>query len=164
MVLKSKNFGVPQNRQRIYLVLWRDDLDRDFQYPVPPMTSVKVGDILEKTPDKKYTISNRLWAGHKRRKINNKKNGKGFGYGLVTPDSEYTNTISARYYKDGSEVLIAQPSKNPRKLTPRESARLQGFPENFILNKSDVQAYKQFGNSVTVDVIKALACNINKIL
>jgi len=83
---------------------------------------------------------------------------------LVTPESEYTNTISARYYKDGSEVLIDQEGKNPRKLTPRESARLQGFPDRFIINSSDVQAYKQFGNSVSVPVIKAVASKIKKVL
>jgi len=164
MVLKSKDFGVPQNRQRIYIVLWHKSIDIDFEYPVPPMSPTNVVNILEEQPDEKYTISDRLWAGHKRRKIENRKNGKGFGFGLVTPNSEYTNTISARYYKDGSEVLIAQEGKNPRKLTPREAARLQGFPEDFIINPSDVQAYKQFGNSVSVPVIEALAVQISKIL
>jgi DNA (cytosine-5)-methyltransferase 1 len=160
MVLKSKDFGVPQNRQRIYMVFWRKDIDFDFKYPKPMKTILKVGDILEKNPDAKYTISDRLWAGHQRRKVNNKKNGKGFGYSIVTSDSEYTNTISARYYKDGSEVLIKQIDKNPRKLTPREAARLQGFPEEFTLNESNVQAYKQFGNSVSIPVIKAIAKEI----
>ena len=79
---------------------------------------------------------------------------------MVTPDSEYTNTISARYYKDGSEILVEQKNKNPRKITPREAARLQGFPEKFIINKSDVQAYKQFGNSVSVPVLKSIAKEI----
>jgi len=164
MVLKSKDFGVPQNRQRIYLVLWHESVQESFEYPEPLMLPVKVGDILESNPDEKYTISDRLWAGHKRRKVENKKNGKGFGFGLVTPESEYTNTISARYYKDGSEVLIDQEGKNPRKLTPRESARLQGFPDRFIINSSDVQAYKQFGNSVSVPVIKAVASKIKEVL
>jgi len=163
MVLKSKDFGVPQNRQRIYIVLWRDDLDITFKYPEPSDSITRVGDILETEPDAKYTISDKLWAGHQRRKINNKKNGKGFGYGIVTPDSEYTNTISARYYKDGSECLIDQgKSKNPRKITPREASRLQGFNKKFILNKSDVQSYKQFGNSVSVPVIKELSKQILK--
>jgi len=157
MVLKSKDFGVPQNRPRIYIVLWHESVSEPFSYPEPPMIPVKVGDVLETNPNEKYTISDRLWAGHRRRKENNKKNGKGFGYGLVTAESEYTNTISARYYKDGSEALIKQEGKNPRKLTPREAARLQGFPEEFILNPSDVQAYKQFGNSVSVPVISAIA-------
>lgn len=160
MVLRSRDFGVPQNRQRIYIVLWREDLDCDFEYPIAPCPPTRVGDVLEETPDPKYTISDRLWAGHQRRKSQNKKAGKGFGFGLVTPDSEYTNTISARYYKDGSEALIAQEGQNPRKLTPREAARLQGFPEEFILNSSEVQAYKQFGNSVSIPVIEAVAKEI----
>lgn len=164
MVLKSTDFGVPQNRQRIYIVLWRKGLKGNFQYPEPTGKEIRVGYILEKNPDKKYTISDRLWEGHQRRKVNNKKNGKGFGYGLVRPGSEYTNTISARYYKDGSEILIYQKRKNPRKVTPREAARLQGFPEEFKINKSDMQAYKQFGNSVSVPVIKALATSIMEII
>lgn len=163
MVLRSKDFGVPQNRQRIYIVLWRKDLHVDFQYPLPTHKCTRVGDILENNPESKYTISDRLWAGHQRRKINNKKNGKGFGFGIVTPDSEYTNTISARYYKDGSECLIDQgQGQNPRKITPKEAARLQGFHEDFILNKSNIQAYKQFGNSVSVPVLEALAWKIQK--
>jgi len=166
MILKSKEFGVPQNRVRIYIVLWRDDMVDGFEYPEPIHEETRVGDILETNPDKKYTISRKLWSGHKRRKKNNKKNGKGFGFGLVDENSEYTNTISARYYKDGSEVLIANknPLKNPRKITPREAARLQGFPESFIMNQSDVQAYKQFGNSVSVPVIEALSKQISKLL
>lgn len=161
MVLRSRDFGLPQNRQRIYIVLWRKDIDIKFKYPDPTDIPTKVSDILEKKPDIKYTISDKLWAGHQRRKINNKKNGKGFGYGLVTPESEYTNTISARYYKDGSECLIYQgEDKNPRKLTPREAARLQGFNEAFIINQSSVQSYKQFGNSVSVPVINSLSAKI----
>lgn len=160
MVMKSVDFGVPQNRQRIYIVLWRDGLVDEFEYPVPEGVKTRVGDILEKNPDPKLTISDRLWEGHQRRKIQNQIDGKGFGYGIVTPESPYTNTISARYYKDGSEVLVEQPGDNPRKLSPREAARLQGFPEEFILSSSKVQAYKQFGNSVTVPVIKAIAVKI----
>ena len=95
--------------------------------------------------------------------IQNKLNGKGFGYGLFNANSPYTNTISARYYKDGSEILIEQKNKNPRKITPREAARLQGFPEDFIIDKvSNAQAYKQFGNSVCVPVITAVAEQIKK--
>lgn len=164
MVLKSIDFGIPQNRQRIYIVLWRDGLIDTFNYPEKRNLNIKVGDILEKDPDPKLTISDRLWEGHQRRKIQNRKNGKGFGFGLVTEDSPYTNTISARYYKDGSEVLIDQKGKNPRKISPREAARLQGFPDEFEPSKSKVQAYKQFGNSVTVNVIDALAHNLSLLL
>ena len=160
MILKSTDFGVPQNRQRIYIVLWRDDLNIDFEYPKATNIPTRVGNILEKTPDSKLTISDKLWEGHQRRKEQNKANGKGFGYGLFDADSPYTNTISARYYKDGSEILIAQSGKNPRKLSPAEAARLQGFPKHFILNKSNTQAYTQFGNSVSVPVISALANQI----
>jgi DNA (cytosine-5)-methyltransferase 1 len=158
MVLKSIDFGVPQNRQRIYIVLWRDGLIEHFEYPKPTGVITRVGDILEEEPDPKLTISDRLWAGHQRRKIENKKNGKGFGFGLVSADSTYTNTISARYYKDGSEILIDQGvNMNPRKVSHREAARLQGFPEEFMPSQSNVQAYKQFGNSVSVSVIEALS-------
>lgn len=113
------------------------------------------GDIHE---DEKYTISQKLYEGHLRRKAEHIKKGNGFGFSVFNADSEYVNTISARYYKDGSEVMIDQgPEKNPRKLTPRECARLQGFPEKFIIPVSDTQAYKQFGNSVAVPVIRAIA-------
>lgn len=158
-VLKARDFGIPQNRERIYIVGFLDHTVQ-FSFPKPLNKPTKVGDILEKNVDQKYTISDRLWAGHQRRKIENKAKGKGFGYGLVNSDSEYTNTISARYYKDGSEILIEQENKNPRKLTPREAARLQGFPEDFKIPVSNVQAYKQFGNSVCIPVIKAIAKNM----
>lgn len=162
MVLKSIDFGIPQNRQRIFIVLWRGNEVSCFNYPKPLNLETRVGDILESCPDPKYTISDKLWLGHQKRKEQNKIDGKGFGFGLVSAESRYTNTISARYYKDGSEILVCQKTCNPRKITPREAARLQGFPDNFILNKSSVHAYKQFGNSVTVNVVKAVAIEINK--
>lgn len=155
-VLRAKDFGLPQNRERICIVGFLDD-KTEFNFPKPSNQKTRVGDILEKNVDPKYTISDRLWQGHQRRKIENGIKGKGFGYSLFSEDSEYTNTISARYYKDGSEILIHQDGLNPRKLTPREAARLQGFPDSFILNPSDVQAYKQFGNSVPVNMIEAVA-------
>jgi DNA (cytosine-5)-methyltransferase 1 len=130
----------------------------NIKFPVPPKTKTCLGDILEKKVDPKYTISERLYEGHKRRKEEHKRKGNGFGYSLFTSKSEYTNTLSARYYKDGSEILIDQgKGMRPRKLTPRECARLQGFPEEFIIPVSDTRAYKQFGNSVAVPVIRALA-------
>ena len=93
-----------------------------------------------------------------RRKEEHKKKGNGFGFSLFNEESEYTNTLSARYYKDGSEILIDQGSDiPPRKLTPRECARLQGFPESFIIPVSDTRAYKQFGNSVAVPVVRAIS-------
>lgn len=168
-VLASKDFGVPQRRERIYIVCF--DMEQvpnhaDFQFPEPANAPTRLGDILfdNDDVDEKYTISDNLWQGHQRRKRENKAAGKGFGYSLFNTESPYANTISARYYKDGSEILIEQDGKNPRKLTPREAARLQGFPDEFIIPVSDTQAYKQFGNSVTVPVIHAIAENIIAIL
>lgn len=161
-VLAARDFGVPQNRERIFIVGFLDH-SIDFKFPESTGIPTRVGDILEHNVDDSYTISDRLWAGHQRRKEANKLKGKGFGYSLFDENSQYTNTISARYYKDGSEILIAQKGKNPRKLTPREAARLQGFPEDFIIDKvSNVQAYKQFGNSVCVPVIAAVAAQMKQ--
>lgn len=155
-VLKAREFGLPQNRERIYIVGFLDK-NVKFEFPKPTFEPTKVGDILEKNVDEKYTISDKLWEGHQRRKKANKESGKGFGYGIVNENSEYTNTISARYYKDGSEILVEQNGKNPRKLTPREAARLQGFPDTFKIPVSDNQAYQQFGNSVAVNVVVKVA-------
>lgn len=155
-VLRARDFGLPQNRERIYIVGFLDD-DIKFEFPKPTFEETQVGNILEIQVDEKYTISDKLWAGHQRRKRENKLKGKGFGYGIVDENTEYTNTLSARYYKDGSEILIKQKGKNPRKLTPRECARLQGFPDTFKIPVSNTQAYKQFGNSVPVKVIEKVA-------
>jgi len=160
-VLKAKEFGLPQNRERIYIVGFLDN-SINFTFPNPTKQPTKVGDILEAEVEEKYTISDKLWEGHKRRKTTNKEKGKGFGFGIVNENSEYTNTISARYYKDGSEILIEQPNKNPRKLTPREAARLQGFPDTFRIPVSNNQAYQQFGNSVAVNVVEKIAEQILK--
>lgn len=158
-ILNAKDFGVPQNRERIYIVCFLGD-EVEFGFPNKIEIEVKVGDILDDKIEDKYTISDKLWAGHQRRKIEHKEKGNGFGYSIFNKNSSYTSTISARYYKDGSEILIEQGGKNPRKLTPREAGRLQGFPDKFHIKVSDVQAYKQFGNSVSVPVIKAIAKNI----
>ncbi len=159
-VLNAKDFGVPQNRERIYIVGFRGKTN--FEFPESVGTVTRLGDILENNVDSKYTISDKLWAGHQRRKEMHKIKGNGFGYSLFNEDSVYTSTISARYYKDGSEILIEQKGKNPRKLTPREAGRLQGFPDSYLIPVSDNQAYKQFGNSVAVPVINAVACNMVK--
>lgn len=168
-VLSSKDYGVPQNRKRIYIVGFLTEKvssASSFVFPAPTSApDLKLGSILEPEVDPKYTISDRLWEGHQRRRINNAQAGKGFGYSLFTPESPYANTISARYYKDGSEILIQQEDgKNPRKITPREAARLQGFPEDFVITVSDSQAYRQFGNSVSVPVIHAIAEEMLKVL
>lgn len=174
-VLRAADFGIPQNRERIFIVGFdRDyfgeniDFNKIFKWPEPTNQPTKVGDILESQEildalEDKYTISDKLWAGHLRRKAEHGIKGNGFGYSLFNRESSYTNTISARYYKDGSEVLIDQShlGKNPRKLTPRECARLQGFPDDFIVDAvSQGQIYKQFGNSVCVKVIQAVAKQI----
>lgn len=167
-VLRAADFGVPQNRERVFIVgINKDDypdadFDAIFKWPQSQGVETRLGDILQSNMevDDKYTISDRLWEGHQRRKREHKEKGNGFGYTLFNQESPYANTISARYYKDGSEILIDQSElgKNPRKLTPRECARLQGFPEDFIIDcVSDVQAYKQFGNSVAVPVVREVA-------
>ena len=178
-VLRAADFGIPQNRERIFIVGFdRDyfgeniDFNKIFKWPEPTNQPTKVGDILESQDildalEDKYTISDKLWAGHLRRKAEHGIKGNGFGYSLFNRESSYTNTISARYYKDGSEVLIDQShlGKNPRKLTPRECARLQGFPDDFIVDAvSQGQIYKQFGNSVCVKVIQAVAKQIVTVL
>jgi DNA (cytosine-5)-methyltransferase 1 len=156
-VLNAKHFGIPQNRERIYIVGFLDpDVSQRFNFPSPPITETTVGQILETDVADKYTLSTTLWQGHQRRKAEHKAKGYGFGYSLFQADSPYTSTISARYYKDGSEILIEQANRNPRKLTPREAARLQGFPDSFTLPVSDCQAYKQLGNSVPVPVVQAV--------
>jgi DNA (cytosine-5)-methyltransferase 1 len=165
-VLNARDFGIPQNRERIYIVgINKRKLGSiGFKFPEPSYKPTKLGDILENKVDDKYTLSNKLWQGHKRRLKEHRAKGNGFGYSLFDRNSKYTSTISARYYKDGSEILIEQKNKNPRKLTPREAARLQGFPEDFKIPVSDTQAYRQFGNSVAVPVISAIAKEMVKIL
>jgi len=162
-VLRAADYGVPQNRERIYIVGFdkrQINIEENYRFPYPEPTyqRARLGDILESNVDEKYTISDRLWEGHLRRKREHLEKGNGFGFSLFNEESPYTNTLSARYYKDGSEILIDQgEGNNPRKLTPRECARLQGFPENFVIPVSDTQAYKQFGNSVAVPVVRAVA-------
>lgn len=165
--LKARDFGVPQNRERLYLVGFNKDLVKntcDFTFPVPPKTPTRLGNILEKHVDDKYTLTDHFWQWMQERKVKNKALGKGFGYSLFNGNSAYTNTISARYGKDGNEILIEQKNNNPRKLTPREAARLQGFPDKFVIPVSNTQSYKEFGNSVAVPVIYAIADNITKFL
>jgi DNA (cytosine-5)-methyltransferase 1 len=175
-VLKANQFGVPQKRERIYIVgfdksQFPEDFNFNEEFTFPsgePNEETCLAQILEKnkTVDEKYTLSDRLWQGHKTRKIEHLKRGNGFGYSLFNKKSPHTNTLSARYYKDGSEILISQEDlkQNPRKLTPRECARLQGYPKEFIIPVSDSQAYKQFGNSVAVPVIRAVAKEMMKTL
>ena len=204
-VLNSKYFGVPQNRERLFIIAWFRELSKveefNFPYGLDAQGKIiynkeelkkgtlptKVSDIFEPEDaiEAKYTISDRMWEGHQKRKERNRKNGKGFGYSLFSAGSTYTSTISARYWKDGSEILIDQSDKglNPRILTPVEAGRLQGYriigkgwqhPEcannqnyndnnpEFKIVVSNKEAYHQFGNSVAIPVIKALAKEIVK--
>lgn len=158
-VLDGQNF-VPQHRERIIIVgfdmeRYGDDIEFDFDItPVNPKPVMR--DILEKKVDDKYTLSDNLWTYLQNYTAKHRAAGNGFGYGIAPLDG-VSRTISARYHKDGSEILIAQKGKNPRRLTPRECARLQGFPESFVIPVSDTQAYRQFGNSVVVPLIENVA-------
>lgn len=157
-------YWVPQHRERTYIVGFDKKLvpeDFKFDFPKYPSTPPKLKDILEKNVDKKYTLSDKLWSYLQKYAIKHKEKGNGFGFGIANPESN-TRTLSARYYKDGSEILIAQKGKNPRRLTPKECARLMGFPESYRIVVSDTQAYKQFGNSIVVPVVTAIAKNVIK--
>lgn len=151
---------VPQHRERIIIVGF--DRERygsyfDFEFDIIPKEPKPVmADILEKNVDDKYTLSDKLWTYLQNYAAKHRAAGNGFGYGIA-PLEGVSRTLSARYYKDGSEVLIEQDGKNPRKLTPRECARLQGFPDSFVIPVSDTQAYRQFGNSVVVPLMAAIA-------
>lgn len=149
---------VPQRRERTYMVCFKDDSIK-FKFPKFEGVPKKLKTILEKNVSEEYTISDRLWEGHKRRTKNNIERGVGFTAFLADLEKP-SSTIVARYGKDGKECLIPQDGKNPRKLTPRECARLQGFPKEYILPPSNAAAYKQFGNSVAVPVIKKIASEI----
>ncbi len=157
-VLDGKHF-VPQHRERILIVGFDKQRYPDGKFSFPPMPEVehRVRDILEENIEPKYTLTDNLWNYLQNYAEKHRAKGNGFGFGLVDLDG-ITRTISARYYKDGSEILIPQGmNANPRRLTPRESARLQGFPDSFKIPVSDTQAYKQFGNSVVVPLMAAIA-------
>lgn len=151
---------VPQHRERIVIVgfdMERYGHDVDFRFDLQPLAKQPViKDILETDVNEKYTLSDKLWIYLQNYAAKHKAAGNGFGYGIAPLDG-ISRTISARYYKDGSEILIAQEGKNPRRLTPRECARLQGFPDSFKIPVSDTQAYKQFGNSVVVPLMAEVA-------
>lgn len=156
-VLDGKYY-VPQHRERIVIVGFRQEYfkgQEDFKFPETSGETGKVKYILEDDVDAKYTLSDKLWNYLQDYSKKHKAKGNGFGFGLIDFES-HTRTLSARYYKDGSEILIPQDGFNPRRLTPRECARLQGYPDNFIIPVSDNQAYKQFGNSVVVPLMQAV--------
>ena len=151
---------VPQHRERIVIVgfdMERYGSDIEFEFALTPGKKQPVmRDILEPDVNDKYTLSDKLWIYLQNYAAKHKAAGNGFGYGIAPLDG-VSRTISARYYKDGSEILIAQDGKKPRRLTPRECARLQGFPDTFKIPVSDTQAYKQFGNSVVVPLMADVA-------
>ncbi|WPZ13098.1 DNA (cytosine-5-)-methyltransferase [Nitratireductor rhodophyticola] len=183
-VINAKGY-VPQNRERIFIIGFRRDLGVDFSFSDfemrDPYTGPKLEAVLHpedgsEAPDKhytvgnigsvsdRYTLSDHLWKYLRDYAAKHAAAGNGFGYGLVGPN-DVARTLSARYYKDGSEILIDRgPGKNPRRLTPRECARLMGFEEQgkaeFVIPVSDTQAYRQFGNSVVVPVVKAIAVHM----
>lgn len=146
-----------QHRERIYIVGFREDTDFTFEdLDVPEIRTRTLSDILQSDVDDRYTLSNRLWETLQRHAEKHRERGNGFGYGLTPLDST-TRTLSARYHKDGSEILVPQDGRNPRRLTPRECARLQGFPDSFIIPVTDTQAYREFGNSVSIPVVRSVA-------
>lgn len=152
---------VPQHRERIMIVGFDRDRfhgEEQFTFPEQKPATRCVGEILSQDVSPKYTLSDKLWAYLQNYAEKHRAKGNGFGFGLVDLQG-ISRTLSARYYKDGSEILIPQgEGKNPRRLTPRECARLMGYPDTYRLDQvSDVQAYRQCGNSVVVPLITAVA-------
>lgn len=152
---------VPQHRERIMIVGFDRNIykgEEDFSFPEQKKATRSIREILDPDVDAKYTLSDKLWAYLQNYAEKHRSKGNGFGYGLVDLDG-ISRTLSARYYKDGSEILIPQGNeKNPRRLSPRECARLMGYPDEYRLNQvSDVQAYRQCGNSVVVPLITAVS-------
>jgi DNA (cytosine-5)-methyltransferase 1 len=172
-VVDAKGF-VPQHRERILIIGMRDGGDFDWANVAPEAPLTTLSSVLHPESGSepagqpyvddesgvvldRFTLSDGLWDYLQKYAAKHKAAGNGFGYGLVTPEMT-SRTLSARYYKDGSEILVQQGhEQNPRRLTPRECARLMGFPDDFQIPVSDTQAYRQFGNSVAVPVIRSVA-------
>ena len=152
---------VPQHRERIMIVGFDQDVfhgKEQFVFPEQKQSTRSIKEILDPDIDEKYTLSDKLWSYLQNYAEKHRAKGNGFGFGMVDLNG-ISRTLSARYYKDGSEILIPQTGgKNPRRLSPRECARLMGYPDEYRLNQvSDVQAYRQCGNSVVVPLITAVA-------
>ena len=153
---------VPQHRERIYIVALARHVFGDgpaFTFPSVPRAAPRLGDILESAVSDRYVLSDHLWQWHQDYAEKHRKKGNGFGYGLVDENST-TRTLSARYHKDGAEILLSRAEGNPRRLTPRECARLMGFDDSFQIPVSNTQAYRQFGNSVVVPVVRDIATRL----
>ena len=160
-VLDGKYY-VPQHRERIIIVGFDNEVFKgreNFKFPETRDAKYAIKDILLPQVEEKYTLSDKLWNYLQEYAKKHKEKGNGFGFGLTNLES-ISRTMSARYYKDGAEILIPQKDKNPRRLVPRECARLQGFPDSFVIPVSDNQAYKQFGNSVVSPLMQAVGQNI----
>jgi len=156
---------VPQHRERVYIVCFDKRVfgaNPPFKFPDSPKAQPRVKDILEAEPDNRYTLSIHLWNYLVEYAKKHQEKGNGFGYGLANLDG-VTRTLSARYFKDGSEILIPQAKKSPRRLTPRECARLMGFDDELPIVVSDTQAYRQFGNAVVPKVAIAVSQEILKV-
>lgn len=159
---------VPQHRERIMIVGFDKERyhgEEKFEFPEQHEATRSIKEILDPNIDPKYTLSDKLWAYLQNYAEKHRAKGNGFGYGLVDLNG-ITRTLSARYYKDGSEILIPQDNgRNPRRLSPRECARLMGYPDQYRIDRvSDVQAYRQCGNSVIVPLITAVSEQIIKTL
>lgn len=148
---------IPQRRERLYIVATRKGID--FEFPEIPDLKPQLKQIFEKKIDKKYILSDNTWNWLQNHAKKHATMGNGFGFRMADP-KKTACTLSARYGKDGSEILIPRRHGNPRKLSPRECARLMGFPDDFSIPVSDTQAYKQFGNSVVVPIIYLLGSKI----
>lgn len=172
-VIDAKHF-VPQHRERIFIIGFRDPVPWDWNaLNLPEKGSVRMSNVLhrrgrqEPEHDKekcytngrgvhpRYVLSNKLWSYLQKYASGHQAKGNGFGFGLVGPN-DIARTLSARYYKDGSEILVHRNNGNPRRLTPRECARLMGYPDSFRIPVSDTQAYKQFGNSVVPPLVQEI--------
>jgi DNA (cytosine-5)-methyltransferase 1 len=163
LVMDGKSF-VPQHRERIFLVGFDNRHfhgQEEFEFPSLAEDGPKIKEILQEDVDPKYTLTDHLWKYLQDYSAKHRAKGNGFGFGMTKLDG-ISRTLSARYYKDGSEILIPQGLKNPRRLTPRECARLLGYPDTFRIPVSDMQAYRQFGNSVVVPLVKAIGENLVK--
>lgn len=174
-ITMNAQYFVPQKRERIYIIgLDKDkfseiafenlinNISKSYEYqkslPLPHFKS-----ILEPHVDSKYTLSEKLWNFLQSHATKHAAKGNGFGFGLMNPEIDITaRTLTARYYKDGSEILIKQNGLIPRRLTPRECARIMGYPDTFKIVVSDTQAYKQFGNSVVMPVVKLIADHVKQ--